>query len=1533
MSIYTDFTANPNSENSFFSVPNVIARVSEIISTESTLLNLEEELKKYYIPAFTVDFTDNYVVVKVHPLGQEKTTIYISRTGTSEIEIVNTNSSSTADTTTGFSKNISGATKEVKVNPAIHADPNVKRPLVKMPLGDESAPEGSTWFSDNHSWQPIETIFLTSMPDNSDARTLKYNSMKSDLSIVLQIVADRMNTLDPEILENLKSVYREWVVKIEQLIEFLTLLSEQQEYLLEIIEWEKIIDNYLNLVSVSEFFMNPSDSDSGVQWALQDESLESLLAVIKDNLVHWHTSNWYDGLDLNGGTFGNSTLPKSLVYEGLGPFDPSNIQNDQGPTAQAYVHLGLANGSFYPAGYNDPVDTWAEDVYFDRVREKVFEVHTQLKENFEQIQDIDFSDVNSVTIKDWYAEEIDSILTGEESPARAEAWLANYETLSDPMIKTLKTFISGGSGLLVEQSILKAISDLSRNGIELADFLTKDENGNNWFAEVGSDTAIGLKSTLPYANPIESQLQSDSPPNPPIALSSTNYLNYALLIRYLRKIKGFFSHESSNNWFPYIERAGFRQSILEAVESRWDPDIVSLDDFLNYVGTTKLRTVWDPERIGAEVTSAENLWAGNYKYPNTDSPMTTYMSARQIIGSNWVREEQKTDGSYSKDLISPVVDTTHQNRYIQHDENTESYVPKSGPVNFWIPTTAKYDGWDDLANGANISVQNEIKNDFHVESAGSQINTVKGKSLKECVLESEWVTLADEWYKDNFRSDFDFGTKMKEKSDKMRVLPMGMYTGFLFCAEKPDSFGAWNKLKSESSNKQKSSLWKFAWEGSTNPSRGPLSWGTKSGMGTFSLLPNFDPSDIPDELEENPDNNNSPADTFDPGTDEGFGYGEEPREEGHDVPTPAEWSMQGNVFAGSPELSNESPIFSNWGKSSQKPSGFNPGSKDFFLSHKDAKEEAKANFGFLIPIEWKIFSKGRPISEDGDYDYVSVNRQSDNLKLNRHQSYFKWKGGGLQRIAGTLEGVLKYVYARSLYYLYKFISEEVGFSLDQDVFNNLIKDVYIHGVWWPIFSNTVERVYQDCKMAGDGDKWDIKINHEGRIVLHDTAFGNNLYYDPTIQRQAENTVGVNNQQLIKEYANFQTMVSSKDKITITSSPTREINWNSLYPLEILKLANNPNYLNSYGNFAQYAPPRTASQVRDPLCFTSSEIYTPGLIDEHVQSPYKLVPYKSRKSWMTYWGSYLQIQNLLENIDEPIRSFRDYIQDLEINEEVKEPYQEGLVTKEDISKSSSILKIFQENMELHQADNLGISNYWKSIADENIQINGISSVPFSDYNSSLGNDGGKFFIAVIGISDEFIEYTQSKSENGYIINLEYVTAGWSTLTPQETDLYGIVRLEPSVPGLVTTSIRVSGEGELYWQDIVDETEGTLTLDNKNTFAKQKRSLQNWLHLSKGYRLDEASFIPDYEQLYSDFLINNEAGIFPWSSSDFDGQRAIVNVETMYSVSPWLFPKNFYIDVVKARDFRYTVPVLIRVPIDASSRFQGNIKFVVTEVPGE
>ena len=68
-----------DSENSYYSVKSVLAKVSEAISDEGSLAALETELLKFYIPSFTLNISDNHVVINVYPRQGEEATITLSR--------------------------------------------------------------------------------------------------------------------------------------------------------------------------------------------------------------------------------------------------------------------------------------------------------------------------------------------------------------------------------------------------------------------------------------------------------------------------------------------------------------------------------------------------------------------------------------------------------------------------------------------------------------------------------------------------------------------------------------------------------------------------------------------------------------------------------------------------------------------------------------------------------------------------------------------------------------------------------------------------------------------------------------------------------------------------------------------------------------------------------------------------------------------------------------------------------------------------------------------------------------------------------------------------------------------------------------------------------------------------------------------------------------------------------------------------------------------------------------------------------------
>ena len=87
------------------------------------------------------------------------------------------------------------------------------------------------------------------------------------------------------------------------------------------------------------------------------------------------------------------------------------------------------------------------------------------------------------------------------------------------------------------------------------------------------------------------------------------------------------------------------------------------------------------------------------------------------------------------------------------------------------------------------------------------------------------------------------------------------------------------------------------------------------------------------------------------------------------------------------------------------------------------------------------------------------------------------------------------------------------------------------------------------------------------------------------------------------------------------------------------------------------------------------------------------------------------------------------------------------------------------------------------------------------------------------------------------------------------------------------------------------------------------LLNWLHLSRGIDISESSFSRNNDMIYSDLLIKSESGVFPWTKKDFEDGKPKKSLETLYNMSPWLFPQNFFNDVCIPNEYHRVVACVI------------------------
>ena len=405
----------------------------------------------------------------------------------------------------------------------------------------------------------------------------------------------------------------------------------------------------------------------------------------------------------------------------------------------------------------------------------------------------------------------------------------------------------------------------------------------------------------------------------------------------------------------------------------------------------------------------------------------------------------------------------------------------------------------------------------------------------------------------------------------------------------------------------------------------------------------------------------------------------------------------------------------------------------------------------------------------------------------------------------------------------------------------------------------------------------------------------------------------------------------------------------MLPLEIQANRANPNFERNWGTGANYVSTSTISNLTDPLDFSEAKEYSKlSTIEEGAANfLFPIAAYNgwgvstAKSEWYLRHGHFLQIRQVIHDVKDVFTEFISFLGSLKISEENRGAYESGLFSLEDIKRAGQILAGIEINKAKYQAGANGISNYWTdlSLNASIIDLLGEWKKGWnnqaewgSQYDPAAGLVKGNYVLTFVGIREEFF---RDMGDDTYQIALDTGTTGWEN--PSQADgIWFMCRnnsnqWESFPPTHQGTTIIVTKDD---W--FIKDTDSTLVNASKQEY---KQSMIDWLHCVKGLHIDESVFIPGVEQMYSEFLVENAEDLFPWNKSDFKNGLAVNAVESMYNVSPWLFPMNFFMDVFKAREFRHIIPVLIKVPntnlgklysTDEPAMFQGNIKFKLEKI---
>ena len=340
--------------------------------------------------------------------------------------------------------------------------------------------------------------------------------------------------------------------------------------------------------------------------------------------------------------------------------------------------------------------------------------------------------------------------------------------------------------------------------------------------------------------------------------------------------------------------------------------------------------------------------------------------------------------------------------------------------------------------------------------------------------------------------------------------------------------------------------------------------------------------------------------------------------------------------------------------------------------------------------------------------------------------------------------------------------------------------------------------------------------------------------------------------LCKEYIEFQGRISSHFSIKIVDSPdTKAIFPRSLIPLEALATDANPNYKNSWGSSSQYLRESEIQNKYDPMQFTVGELTSTEFMKKKFISTSKD---KGSFSWpgcerfVKRFSPYFQHIQMLVEIPRLLEQFQDSIERVEPKNKVMKLFENGVLDNSfRVDNPQATIRQIAGRRNRYRANSDGISRRF---------VKALKNLP--DPNNNKVDH-----IYVLAVTADFFgdEQVVTVAPRFNPINAQYA--------------------DGKEEGGNGTGSVIDGQGVRVSRNPAPENEEWL----------------NYLHIYRGIDIGLHSLGSNQNLIYSKEIQKNDAGIFGWTKDDFDEDGVPTrSLETIWSLSPWLFPRNYFYDVV-------------------------------------
>lgn len=353
-----------------------------------------------------------------------------------------------------------------------------------------------------------------------------------------------------------------------------------------------------------------------------------------------------------------------------------------------------------------------------------------------------------------------------------------------------------------------------------------------------------------------------------------------------------------------------------------------------------------------------------------------------------------------------------------------------------------------------------------------------------------------------------------------------------------------------------------------------------------------------------------------------------------------------------------------------------------------------------------------------------------------------------------------------------------------------------------------------------------------------------------------------------DYIQFISRISKETYVKIVPEPDEQVIPINLYlPKQAIADNSNPNFKSGHGDVSQYFPISSLKKTWDSLQFTQQE-----LIDNIPKKKYTAAitgrnsdAFTNGTAFMSRFSIYHRHLQVLSEFSNALRVSSEQLDQIQPTSGVSDLYKEGILTRDfsiDDPSNTKVQILSKRNSFRPTAD--GISRRL---------VNALETLPTTQEIEDCAH------IYVLGLKKNIFDNKGS---------IELYPTFFEIGSGNDPN-NGINMGALQYPGSMSAPIF-----EISYDPSIIEGEKWL----------------NYLHIYRGLDIGPHSFSENNMPIYSKEIRDNEGEIFPWNKKSFDKfGNPVSSLDTMWCMSPWLFPRNYFYDVVDSNKYHKIVAVTL------------------------